>query len=62
MPESLAIAHVTLTVSNLSRTIPWYQELLQVKMIWDDTRPISPCGLDRGKHNPCRLSRVPRTG
>jgi glyoxylase I family protein len=37
MPESPTIAHVTLTVSDLSRTIPWYERLFQVKMTWDDT-------------------------
>ena len=37
MPESPTIAHVTLTVSDLSRTIPWYEQLFEVKMTWDDT-------------------------
>jgi glyoxylase I family protein len=37
MPEAPTIAHVTLTVSDLSRTVPWYERLFGVKMTWDDT-------------------------
>ncbi len=37
MPESPTIAHVTLTVSDLSRTVPWYERLFEVKMTWDET-------------------------
>lgn len=37
MPELPAIAHVTLTVSDLSRTVPWYERLLDAEMTWDDT-------------------------
>jgi glyoxylase I family protein len=37
MPESPTIAHVTLTVSDLSRTVPWYERLFEVELTWDDT-------------------------
>ena len=29
MPEFLTIAHVTLTVSDLSRSVRWYERLLK---------------------------------
>lgn len=37
MPEFPTIAHVTLTVSDLSRTVPWYEQLFDVEMVWDDS-------------------------
>jgi glyoxylase I family protein len=37
VPESPTIAHVTLTVSDLSRTVSWYERLFEVTMTWDDT-------------------------
>jgi glyoxylase I family protein len=33
MPESLTIAHVTLTVSDLDRSIPWYERLFDTKLV-----------------------------
>jgi catechol-2,3-dioxygenase len=37
MPEVPIIAHVTLTVSDLSRSIPWYERVFDVKMTVDDS-------------------------
>jgi len=37
MPEIPNIAHVTLTVSDLSRTVPWYERLFDTTFVWDDT-------------------------
>jgi glyoxylase I family protein len=37
MPEIPHIAHVTLTVSDLSRTVPWYKRLFDATFFWDDT-------------------------
>lgn len=37
MPEFPTIAHVTLTVSDLARTVPWYERLFEAEFVWDDT-------------------------
>jgi glyoxylase I family protein len=37
MPELLTIAHVSLTVSDLDRSIPWYERLFDAKLVLDDT-------------------------
>jgi glyoxylase I family protein len=37
MPESLTIAHVSLTVSDLDRSVPWYERLFDTKLVLDDT-------------------------
>jgi predicted enzyme related to lactoylglutathione lyase len=37
MPAIPHIAHVTLTVSDLARTVPWYERLFDTKFFWDDT-------------------------
>jgi glyoxylase I family protein len=37
MPEFLTIAHVSLTVSDLDRSIPWYERLFDAKLVLDDT-------------------------
>jgi glyoxylase I family protein len=36
MPEFLAIAHVTLTVSDLNRSVPWYERLFDAKLVLDE--------------------------
>jgi glyoxylase I family protein len=33
MPESLTIAHVALTVSDLDRSVPWYERLFNTKVV-----------------------------
>jgi glyoxylase I family protein len=33
MPESLAIAHVALTVSDLDRSVAWYERLFDTKVV-----------------------------
>lgn len=35
MPASLAIAHVTLTVSDLDRSVVWYERLFGTKVVLD---------------------------
>ena len=35
MPESLAIAHVALTVSDLDRSVAWYERLSGTKVVLD---------------------------
>jgi glyoxylase I family protein len=35
VPESLAIAHVTLTVSDLDRSVAWYERLFGTKVVLD---------------------------
>ena len=37
MPEYPTIAHVTLTVSDLDRTVPWYEQLFDAAMLRDDS-------------------------
>jgi glyoxylase I family protein len=37
MPELLTIAHVALTVSDLDRSIQWYERLFDAKLVLDDT-------------------------
>jgi glyoxylase I family protein len=37
MPEFLTIAHVSLTVSDLDRSIPWYERLFDAKLVLVDT-------------------------
>jgi hypothetical protein len=37
MPEVPTIAHVTLTVSNLSRSVAWYARLFEAEMFLDET-------------------------
>ena len=37
MPEYPTIAHVTLTVSDLDRTVPWYEQLFDATMLRDDS-------------------------
>lgn len=37
MPELLTIAHVSLTVSDLDRSVPWYERLFDAKLVLDDT-------------------------
>jgi catechol 2,3-dioxygenase-like lactoylglutathione lyase family enzyme len=36
MPESLTIAHVTLTVSDLDRSVPWYERVFDIKLVLDE--------------------------
>jgi glyoxylase I family protein len=36
MPEFLTIAHVSLTVSDLDRSIPWYERLFDAKLVLDE--------------------------
>jgi glyoxylase I family protein len=36
MPQFPAIAHVTLTVSDLSRSVPWYERVFDTKLVIDD--------------------------
>jgi glyoxylase I family protein len=37
MPEPLSITHVALTVSDLDRSIQWYERLFDAKLARDDT-------------------------
>ena len=37
MPELPTIAHVTLTVSDLDRSVPWYERLFDVKLVLDES-------------------------
>ena len=37
MPEAPTIAHVTLTVSDLNRSIPWYERLFGAKLVLDES-------------------------
>ena len=37
MPEFLTIAHVSLTVSDLDRSIPWYERLFDAKLVLAET-------------------------
>lgn len=37
MPESLAIAHVALTVSDLDRSVRWYERLFDTTLVPDET-------------------------
>ncbi len=37
MPESPAIAHVSLTVSDLDRSVRWYERLFDVTLVMDET-------------------------
>ena len=37
MPELLTIAHVSLTVSDLDRSIPWYERVFDAKLVLDDS-------------------------
>ncbi len=36
MPESLAIAHVALTVSDLERSARWYEQVFDTKVVLDE--------------------------
>jgi glyoxylase I family protein len=36
MPEFLTIAHVTLTVSDLNRSVLWYERLFDTKLVLDE--------------------------
>ncbi len=36
MPEFPTIAHVTLTVSDLDRSVPWYERLFDAKAVLDE--------------------------
>jgi glyoxylase I family protein len=36
MPELLTIAHASLTVSDLDRSVPWYERVFDVKLVQDD--------------------------
>jgi catechol-2,3-dioxygenase len=36
MPELLTIAHVTLTVSDLNRSVLWYERLFDTKLVLDE--------------------------
>ena len=36
MPELLTIAHVSLTVSDLDRSVPWYERVFDAKLVLDD--------------------------
>ena len=36
MPESPVIAHVTLTVSDLNRSVPWYERVFDTKVVLDE--------------------------
>ena len=36
MPELLTIAHVSLTVSDLDRSIPWYERVFDAELVLDD--------------------------
>ena len=36
MPELRTIAHVSLTVSDLDRSIPWYERVFEAKLVLDD--------------------------
>ena len=36
MPELRTIAHVSLTVSDLDRSVPWYERVFDVKLVQDD--------------------------
>jgi glyoxylase I family protein len=36
MPELQTIAHVSLTVSDLDRSIPWYERVFDAKLVLDD--------------------------
>jgi glyoxylase I family protein len=37
MPELPTIAHVTLTVGDLDRSVPWYERLFDVKLVLDES-------------------------
>jgi glyoxylase I family protein len=37
MPEVPTIAHVTLTVSDLDRSVQWYERLFEVKLVLDES-------------------------
>jgi catechol-2,3-dioxygenase len=37
MPEVPSIAHVTLTVSDLNRSVSWYQELFEAEILLDES-------------------------
>jgi len=36
MSESPVIAHVTLTVSDLNRSVPWYERVFDTKLVLDE--------------------------
>jgi len=36
MSECPSIAHVTLTVSDLNRSVPWYARLFDAEPVWDE--------------------------
>jgi catechol-2,3-dioxygenase len=36
MPEFPTIAHVTLTVSDLQRSVSWYERIFEIKLVLDD--------------------------
>jgi glyoxylase I family protein len=36
MPELLTIVHVSLTVSDLDRSVPWYERVFDAKLVLDD--------------------------
>ena len=39
MPDLTAIHHVSITVTDLGRSVPWYQEVLGLSTLMEDTHP-----------------------
>ena len=63
MPELPAITHVALTVSDLNRSVPWYQALIGSNTVIDeDTVPFRRVVWMVGNHrlSPCTSSRTRR--
>ncbi len=39
MPEMSSIHHVSVTVTDLERSVPWYEEVLELTKVTEDTHP-----------------------
>ena len=57
MPESPVIAHVTLTVSDLNRSVPWYERVFDTKLVLGEEPGPRRA---RPRAGPCSGPRAPR--